>query len=516
MKQIKKFTLSGLIAVGVIVCYFITGLFITPDYGVNWDDPVQRERIGISNWDFITHTNSGNLVNGADKYHGPAFEILLIAVEKTLHLTDMHDIMLSRHYAVFVFSVSVLIVFFLFCRRLFDSSLLGLLGMALLLLTPRIFAESFYNPKDIVFMGAMVWAMYSMLVFSESPTFLNAILHAFTCAFTIDVRVIGILVVPITFILLGANLYRVKIRLRNIWTKTILYIFASFVFIVGLWPILMTGPLGHLWLAFKQLSNYVIWTGHTLYLGNRYPGIDTPWHYHWVWLLVTLPEIYILLFLAGIFIFLAKILLLKPVGQTKTAFILISFFFFFFPLIYRGISHSVVYDGWRHVYFTYPFFLVVTVYAAGEILSLRKNLLRSCLIGIIVIAMSDSLVSIILMHPFEYVYFNHTANSLLRPIDQKLEMDYWGVSYKQGLEYVMAQTKDSAKVRIAFANDPGYYNFQFLKPELRARFEPVDDRDSAQYFLTNYRDLHTPSPPGMPYHTIRAQGNVILGIYKLK
>ena len=256
MKYIKPFTIPDYIASSVIALYFISGLFITGSYGVNWDDNLQRDN-GMSNWSFITNTDRARLTENLDRYHGPAFEIFLVSLEKEFDLKDPHSIYLLRHYMVFLFFTSVLMAFFLFCRKLFASSWLGLVGMLMILLCPRILAESFYNPKDIVFLGAMIWSMYSLILFAESPTVWRCILHAFICAFAVDIRLVGILVVLPTIILLALNVYQKRYLMKDMATVAIFYFIVFFAFMMLMWPILTVDPFEQLWMAYKSLFRNV-------------------------------------------------------------------------------------------------------------------------------------------------------------------------------------------------------------------------------------------------------------------
>ena len=214
MKFLKSFTLPDYLASAVIAFYILFGLFTFGTYGVNWDDGFQRQN-GLDNWSFITNTNRAALINNSDKYHGPAFEIFLVMVEKTLNLTDAHDIYKWRHYMVSFFFAITLIIFYLLCLRIFDHKWLALLGVCLLVFSPRIFGESMYNPKDITFLCAMIWAMFSMTLFTQNLSVKNCLFHSFCCALAIDIRVIGILFIPITFGHSILLLLSKKIRLKT-------------------------------------------------------------------------------------------------------------------------------------------------------------------------------------------------------------------------------------------------------------------------------------------------------------
>jgi hypothetical protein len=516
MKITKRLSLPDYITAGLLVVYLVIGLRVSADYGVNWDDDVQRIN-GLTNWEFITGKNTQHLREASDRYHGPAFEIFLIAVEKSFHLTGYRDIFLARHRCVFLFFVVGAGIFFLLTRRLFNNAWLALLAMLMLILSPRTFGESFYNPKDIPVLVAMVLALYSLLLLCAKPSYLHTLFHAFTCAFAIDIRIVCIVLLPATFFMAAICIYQYKIDTKGLWKKILVFTVAQFGLMVLMWPILATGPFVQLWYAYKQLS-YYNWTGLNRYMGESMSAMHTPWHYHWVWLLISLPEVYILLFIAGSFILFRQALKISFFMDFKKVFLALSLSLFLFPLIFRSISGSTVLDGWRHVYFVYPILVLLAVYAVEQSIIYSDRVVRSSILVLLFIQMVDSCIQIIAMHPFEYVYFNHTANAVFKPIDRSFEMDYWGLSYKQGYEYIISHFVQAQKVKVAYKNFPGIANYNFLTSTQKEKIEPVDFND-AKYFLTNNRDeAHRISPviPGRLVYEFHAQGNRILSIYKVR
>ena len=512
----KRLSLPDYIAIGILSVYFVAGLFLTSDYGVNWDDDAQRAN-GLNNWEFITGHNSRPLIESGDKYHGPAFELILISVEKAFHLTEYHDIILARHRCSFMLFAIGIGIFFLLCRKLFDSPWLPLAGMLMLLLSPRIFGEGFYNPKDTIFLVAIVIAMYSLLVFIVRPTYPHAVFHAFACAFMIDIRIIGIVFIPITIALICLHLYQGKIEARDIWKKLSLFVIVQFVLMILMWPILMTGPVTHLMHAYHQLSNYTPWDGLNKYNGSCVSSFLTPWHYHWLWILITIPELYTLLFIAGVFMIAIKAMQKGFMKDTKNMMLSLSVALFLFPLLFRSIKGSCVYDGWRHMYFVYPFMVLLAVYAIEQLTAAKSKIVRQGTVALLLIALTDSSIQITTMHPYEYTYFNHTANVVYKPIDEKFEMDYWGLSYKQGIEYLLAHHQGANKLQINFKHYPGHANYNYLSAAQRATMIVTD---SPTYYLTTYRDYDicpgSYTVPGELIYTIHAQGNKVMGIYKLR
>jgi hypothetical protein len=518
MNTKKRIGLPEYIASGILILHFITGLFWASDYGVNWDDDFQRLN-GQNNWEFIAHHNKAPLVASTDKFHGPVVEILLIAVEKAFHLTSDHDVYTARHTCAFIIFVIGIGVFFLLCRKLFDNSWLALAGMLMLILSPRIFGEGFYNPKDIPFLVAMTLCLYTLLLVSSRPTFFFIFFHAFACAFAMDIRLIAIIFIPITLALLALFIYQRKIDTNWLWIKILLFLGAWLGLSILMWPILTQAVFARLWEAYHQLSNYVLWDGFVKYLGQCYRASVLPWHYHWVWILVSLPEVTILLFIVGVLALMIAAIRKGFIQSTKNVFLLLALVLFLFPLVFRSVKGAIVLDGWRHVYFVFPFLVLLAVHGLERLYQSGHRFIKYGVLVVLVLSLADSGYQIVSMHPYEYVYFNRTANMLFRPIDDQFEMDYWGVSYKQGLEYLLAHHSGDAKIKVSFQDYPGHVNLRFLPPEQQVQFEETSP-ELADYYLAYYRDFYKCQDasvlPGQVIYTIRAQGNRVLGVHKLR
>ena len=95
-------------------------------------------------------------------------------------------------------------------------------------------------------------------------------------------------------------------------------------------------------------------------------------------------------------------------------------------------------------------------------------------------------------------------------------MDYFGVSYRQSLEYILKHDK-SDTINIAIENYPGYGNNMILPEKERNRFNYVELKD-AKYFITNYRGHPQDYTEFAPYkwYSIKVLNNTINTIYKLR
>jgi 4-amino-4-deoxy-L-arabinose transferase-like glycosyltransferase len=83
--------------------------------------------------------------------------------------------------------------------RRFEDWRVGLLAAAFLVLTPRMFAESFYNSKDLVFMALFAIATNTMIGFVTKPRVQTALVHALATAVAIDVRIMAIGLGPLHY-----------------------------------------------------------------------------------------------------------------------------------------------------------------------------------------------------------------------------------------------------------------------------------------------------------------------------
>ena len=130
-------------------------------------------------------------------------------------------------------------------------------------------------------------------------------------------------------------------------------------------------PIRNFLQIFSILSNFDIGI-FNFYLGNYISAESLPWHYSLVWLFVTTPIFYLFLFFIGItFIltrFFSRLIKIDHNNSYKDLWRgnkelqdLLHLFIFFIPIFSIIILHSTLYDGWRHLYFIYPSFLMVSL-----------------------------------------------------------------------------------------------------------------------------------------------------------
>src|SRR5205809_152444 len=82
MLQFKKLFVEPnarrLLAAGFFLLFLVLGISVYGDYGISCDEKTSRDRNGLPNYQFIAHGDYQAVKGTCEKYHGPAFEILLL------------------------------------------------------------------------------------------------------------------------------------------------------------------------------------------------------------------------------------------------------------------------------------------------------------------------------------------------------------------------------------------------------------------------------------------------------
>ncbi len=530
---------SGKLRRSVTLLFFAlvlaTGLFIFRDYGTFIDEPYDA-LTGLVNAKYILQQLSPNLLarfpgliptpdldTFPDRDYGVLFQLPAALIPHVLGFTDSRNIYFTRHLLVFLYFMAGLIAFYQVLRQRFGNSWWPLAGCLFLVLSPRIFAESFYNGKDIVFLSFVAISWFTLNKFRQLLTWKWALLHAVTSAMAFDTRLMGLLLPGLTFLWLahigfysGSGKLRKKLLLLLLVTYLLLFAFFSVLF----WPHLWRDTWPSLLEVFQKLNRGGL-SFEVLYFGEFIPCNQLPWHYALGWLFITTPVVYSFWFLVGL-VFYLKVLLRDKIrflhtetGQQDTTALLL----FALPLAVVIITNAVLYDGWRHLYFIYlPFLYLAILGLQKSWVWFRKNgsNLRIktgglVLAGLTLLGVAHTAYLMVVMHPFQQVYF-----SFLPPayIEKNFERDYWGLSYRNALEYIL-RTDNRPELKVAFNFTSGLKALDILKPAERQRIKFVQEPE-ADYFLSEYR-WH-PQPYSYPHevYSIKANGLKIMAVFKLK
>ena len=198
-------------ALFLFVIYATVGLFLYDDYGCGPDEGMERQT-SLVNYRYIVHKlnipiDDANetwlaylpeLHEYRDRYYGTALHFPLVLIESLYHfqLEPAQFYGMRHFYTFFWYFIGVLCFYRLLSGR-FGSKKYGLIGALMMILTPRFFAESFYNNKDVIFMALYVICTFTMARWFQKRNYLWSVLLALTMALTINTRFNGIIFIVI-------------------------------------------------------------------------------------------------------------------------------------------------------------------------------------------------------------------------------------------------------------------------------------------------------------------------------
>jgi hypothetical protein len=300
------------------------------------------------------------------------------------------------------------------------------------------------------------------------------------------------------------------------------YGFSLTIFIFLFWPLLWTNPWQHFMEALRQVKNFPQ-DCLMLYCGQTIRSLHLPWHYIPVWIMVTTPLAYSIFFFSGLYSLLKGFCL----ARKNSFFARIEdggyLLWFLMPLVLIFVTKPVLYDGWRHLFFIYPAFLMIALIgfaAAIEcIKSQPRRSLAAFLCGVLVFTLGLNMLTtatfMIRNHPFQNVYFNRLAGRSLQEAGKRFELDYWGLSIRQGLEYILKNDQDKL-IKIQGDDERLVRQNSWILPnEGKKRFLYVKDKSEAKYFVTVFRWNKGDLGFGREIYAIKVGGAKIMAVYKL-
>ena len=158
------------------------------------------------------------------------------------------------------------------------------------------------------------------------------------------------------------------------------------------------------------------------------------------------------------------------------------------------VLRPIMYDGWRHLFFVYPALVyiaaigmeAVATFAIASAGEARRQTTVALLTAGLLLCLAPVVSFMVRHHPFEHVYFNRFAGRDMKEVKQRFELDYWGLSYRPLLEYIV-RTNPSPHIRIFTTTYPGRLNVAMLPRRDRARVDLVYSEEEAEYVMTSYR-----------------------------
>ena len=529
----KTNKLKGL-ALSVWALFLITGLAIVDDYGVSIDTENQHLN-ALSTLNYVLHDDPGRLRwVVAERFYGAAFELpLLLLTERVLGLEDPRHVHLARHVLTHLFFLIGGFCCYLLAFRLSGDRLAALLVMLLFLLSPRLYAHSFFNSKDAVFASAFVMAL---LVVSRA--FDRDSVGAYRgcgamAGFLVNLRIMGVVLFAIVLVFRAWAWFRAEggaARRRIVATTGIFALWGGLVLFISL-PYLWRDPAGRLAEMVMALADHPI-VLHELFRGQVFSSAAMPWDYVLRWFAISQPPVTLLLGLLGL---VALGLAAGGVvrrgagagpgaawGAAELRFGVLLATCFALPLVAFVLLRPNAYQGWRHFYFLHgPFCLLATFALMGlrqlSARGVRKEWVGGAACALTAAGLGVVVVQMARLHPNQYLYFNFFVDRKTPEwLNERYETDYWDMMLRQGYEHILRREPASIinmRRRQVVLWDDINRNVQILPAAARNRFTYDPSRDLDFHLGGSPERSFLPRDPFPPViHRIKVYNNTMLTV----
>lgn len=521
----------------VIISLAIIGLSIVGHYGVSSDEKLEIQMV---QWNFNLITK-GEPIPINLKHYGTLFNVTSEAVFQLKEFWDDRVINNSISFSTNQKSINNSYKFYErikikhICTFLVSlityASVAGIVGIlagrqyawfgaVVLALFPRFWGHSFFNPKDIpfaamftlaTFLGACLVDYYlkadqDNIKLGINRVTLYSLLYGILVGLVTGIRIGGFFLL---FFIVIAHIFTTLIKKKNYRT------FYRFLSLYGLmvisWmttttiihPASWSNPIRWFIETLRYLSKHG-WSGTVLFEGQFISAHQLPWHYLPKWFLITIPEIFIIMFFLGLLLLISQ---LKKLNDTQTAcVVLVLLQIFTLPTI-AILRQSTIYDGIRQFLFVIP---GIAAIAATALIWIYQKLPRKnyklFFVILIITLLSPIIADMVTLHPYEYVYFNRISGGLVQA-NNRYETDYWGLSMRDGMEWI---NNNSIADAIVVSSSQLHSSKTFAKPNINVishgKFKKLGATQPFYYIARPRWDFQERFPECPVVYSVKRQG----------
>ena len=528
----------------LLLCGSIVILVTFLDYGLTWDEEVQRNYGElVLRWYGSLFRDRSALGYQNLNLYGAFFEVIAQLVVR-LSPFGVYE---TRHLVTALFGVLAIATTYRLGAFVSDP-MGGFFSALFLTLTPVFYGHQFNNSKDIPFLTLSLLAFYFILQSYDSlPRLPRRLIVKIgvSLGLTLGIRAGGIFLFGYLALLWACWLTmqwlsnRSKSQVEEVQAaqperpnglsslKTIAHLSLSFALISLIawvvmlvwWPWAQIKPLVNPFRALAQTAHFS--TGLRVFHGGQYvPATDLPASYLPTWFAISMPEFYFISLVAGLFLAyqFARRFAKTPGCFDRIIKIGMLIFGFCFPPTMAILMHSTLYNGLRHFLFVIPILAVLAGISFAALFKPDANrVVKAVAAALVVLSMGSTVFDMVQLHPYQYIYFNRTIAGGLKNAAERYETDYWGMSYREGVEWVIKNYRPDAQEQIRVANcSKLFLTGYFLEKaeETRQRFRSVRSDEDPHLFLAISR-CHRKRERQI-VHTVERQGAPLMNVIELK
>ena len=209
---VKNNNISKKVTFLLFSIFFLIGAITFKDYGMSIDEEWQRssgfywlnyilsftpfENFKISVNETMSQIGGFTLPSiEGNKPYGVIFDLPVAFLEVFFQIEDSKNYYHLRHFLNFLIFFTSSIFFFKLLSNRFSNNCISTIGTLFYILSPRIYGNSFYNNKDIIFLSLLTIALYFCFKVLDKKNLKNLLIFSlfgaiFTCS-----RMLGIFLI---------------------------------------------------------------------------------------------------------------------------------------------------------------------------------------------------------------------------------------------------------------------------------------------------------------------------------
>jgi len=428
--RLARTDIYDLLALAAFGALALLVLLTFGDYAISNDEMVQH-RYG----EFILAYYTSGLTDQAVFHfenlylYGGLFDVIAILLDRVLPF----DLFSIRHFLCGFIGVGGIVATWA-VARLVAGPRAGLLALLALAVCGPWFGTMFNHTKDVPFAAAMMGATFFLLRGARDlprPRQRDLLMFGLLLGCALGLRATGLLLVVyaglfVLLLLTDVATWRDRAHfVGSTLLRALPGVVLAYVIMIAAWPWAGLEPLNPIRaiVAFSHF-HYGI---QTLAFGKIYEMGEVPRWYIPAYLAIKLP----LTILAGAFVALFTIAwapggggVLRNPRQRESAMLA---FIALFPVLCQVIGHGPAFTGMRHFIFVVPPLAALAGIGFDALLTkfaLKGRLLGASAIAGVVGAFVINAVTLIQLHPYEYLFFNPLISGL-EGASRRFDMDYW-------------------------------------------------------------------------------------------
>lgn len=445
---------TDMLAAGILLTVALIAAFTFRDYGLGWDDYTHAQYGELLLRYYTSGLSDRRALSFVNLYmYGGGFDMAAALLAKVAPF----GLFETRRLVGAAVGLIGLFVTWRLGRRL-GGPLAGLFALVLLATCPLYYGHMFMNPKDAPFATAMTILLFGLARALEDyprPRSPTVILFGLGLGLSIGSRVLGgiaalFVIPPLAMLLAGQwrmDGARCAVRAFGGFLLRLIPGFVlAYAIMIVIWPWCAVAPLNPL-RAVAYFSHFFEKPWKELYEGALIAVPNMPRSYVPVHFALKLPEILLILALAGIAGAAIATWRAQVPLRRRAIWILVALAATL-PIIIAVATRPAMYNGIRHFIFVMPPLALMGGLAASwslEHLGRISKAAMAAILAIMLIGLSDPIVQMVRLHPYQYTHFNRIAGGI-ESANERYMLDYWGLAFKEAAQQLRAKLAERHEV----------------------------------------------------------------------